>query len=153
MTPATLRALELAHGVVAWLALAALVAAAILALRRSDGRRALVAVAIATLLVTVAAALGFALHADFDARLRQHLFIRSATLGWMFERKQHFAVVAVLLAWSGALAELARRAFPREKAQGRDALARTVGRSFVAAAGLAAFAAVVGAVVARVARF
>lgn len=148
---ADLRALATAHGVLGWLAAGGLVAVAALALLRGWQRKLALAAAAVVLAATVAAALGLALEPAYEERLRQRLFLRSASLGWLFERKLHAAIVAVLVAWSALLLllALARAREPRLRAE----LGRAATAGFVASAVLGLFAVVAASLVARAARF
>lgn len=152
MSPEALHTLERAHGLVAWSATVGLIAAAALAVRRGRARAASRVAALAAILLTAAAALGLWIHPAYDAHLRQRLFIRSAQLGWMFERKHHLAVVAVLLTWS-ALFSLFAASPLRASDPARSELARATTVGLVASAALALTASVLGALVARVAHF
>lgn len=156
MTLDALRSLERLHGVIAWLATATIVGAAWLTARGRASARARVGAGAAALgLVAVAAALGLALHDPYRSRLRQKVFLASAALGWLFERKQHFAFGAFMLACA-ALATLAaalrieRRAAPgsAEAALARDLrLASRV--AWITAALFALAASIASAIVAR----
>jgi hypothetical protein len=129
------RLLERVHGHVGWLSALALAHPAVL-LRRP--RRNVLGVATAaTVLVTLAAALGALLYPAYRAGIKPLLFASTPAVGALFERKEHLGVAALALAWIGlgALA-LARR---------RDAAAPDLGRvAFVAYAG-AAFVALIAA--------
>lgn len=152
MTPEALHTLERVHGLVAWAATAALVAASVLKLRRGRSRPASIAATLAVLALTVASAFGLWLHPAYDAHLRQRLFVRSAELGWMFERKHHLAVVAVLLGWSALLSALA--AAPLTALHpARPPLARAATVGLVASTTLALVAAIIGAVVSQTTHF
>lgn len=108
MTAEVLRAVARVHGAFAWAAVAALLAAVVAVWRRR---------AIGAALATGAAALGAAtfatgavMHLPFQARLRQRLFLASAALGWLFERKEHAAFGALALSICGAVAIWGERA-------------------------------------------
>jgi membrane protein YqaA with SNARE-associated domain len=150
-TPESLRVLASVHGVVGWIAAAALATVAGLVLARGWQRKTELLAAAATLAATVGAALGFALEPAFDERLRQRLFAHSASLGWLFERKLHAATVAVLLTWGALwlLLALHRARAPRLRTE----LGRAATAGFVASAVLIVFASVAASVVARSARF
>lgn len=131
------------HGHLGWLAAAALVHPAIV-LRRPE-RRAHLAVASATVLVTLGAALGVWLYPAYRESVRPLVFAASRALGLAFERKEHLAFGAVFLAWAGAAAYVgALRADPALRAT----LRRASHRAFVAAAVLAVAAATLGTAVA-----
>lgn len=100
-----LRLLERLHGHLGVLSVASLLHPAIL-LRRGK-RRAHLAVVSATLLPTVTAGLGLLLYGSYRAQLRREIFVESFALGNAFERKEHLAMGAVLLAWTGAFAYVA----------------------------------------------
>ena len=146
---AALRSIARLHAWVAWLATAAL---AIAAVAHARGRRGATAVgAIAAVLVLATSALGLAMHDGYRARLRQKLFLASMTLGWLFERKQHLAFGAALLAVSAATTSIAER----RAADG--SLARELRRAaligWIASATLAIAASCASAIVARRAAF
>ncbi|MDP9034166.1 MAG: hypothetical protein M3O50_05125 [Myxococcota bacterium] len=143
-----LRLEEHVHGHLGWLAAAALVHPAIL-LRRPR-RRAHVAVGLAVALVSVTGVLGVLLYGPYRDTLRQPLFARSAGLGYLFERKEHLAFGALLLAWAGAIAYAAEL---RADGSLRDSLRRVAQFAFVAAAALAALTAALGTVVAAYSTF
>jgi uncharacterized membrane protein len=145
-----LRLIERVHAVAAWAATFGLVAAA--ALAASPRRRSLRPVlAMATALLVAAAALGVLLHDPFRYRLRQRLFIEAPALGWLFERKQHAAFAAVMLAVC-ALAAFFRheRAGTGDEAETLRGTATLAG---LAAAGLALAASIASLIVARHAHF
>lgn len=146
-----LRALSRVHAVVAWLATIALVAAAASHLVARARRFAAAIGALALALSMSAVALGLGLHDGYRARLRQRLFVTSASLGWLFERKQHLALAAVMLALSGLAVSLLLR---RAEARGdHPARSRELGRAalvaWISAAAFAIFAAVASVIVGR----
>lgn len=149
--PQDAHVLALAHGALGWAAAVGLGVVAVLALFCGWSRRIQLAAAAAVLVATLTAALGFVLEPAYEDRLRQRLFVRSPSLGWLFERKLHAAIVAVLLAWSGLflLVALRRARAPELRAELRRAA--TVG--FAVAAALAALAAIAASFVARVVHF
>jgi hypothetical protein len=135
-----LRIQEHVHGHLGWLAAIALAHPAVL-LRR--GRRANLAVALAVALTTLAAALGVAMYGAY--KLRQPIFVSSAAVGYLFERKEHLAVGVVGFAWTGAVTYVAAAfAEPTMSALFRKASHR----AFVAAAALAVVTAALGTIVA-----
>ena len=156
MSAELLRAIERAHAVSAWLATAALIVTLWFAWRGAVARWVTWLTATTTgLLLALTTGLGFALHDPYRAQLRQRLFLDSASLGWLFERKQHVAFGALMLS-IGALASLAL--LRRAEARGGDAglardLRRAVAIGWTAAALLALFASVASALVARSAAF
>jgi nitric oxide reductase large subunit len=138
-----LRLTEHVHGHLGWLAAAILAHPALLL--RSRTRTANAAVIAATSLVTVAAAVGAWLYVAYRERLKQGIFLRAPTVGFLFERKEHLAFGAVLLAWAGAAAYFAA---PRATRPTR-ALLRTIAfRAFALSAVLAVVVAVLGTLVA-----
>lgn len=135
----TLRLVERIHGHLGWLAVALLVHPAIVL--RNPRRRAHLAVALSTGAVTLGAAIGAWLYVDYRAQLRRGIFLEAPSLGLMFERKEHLAFAAVLLAWAGCAAYFgAPRAAPELNAM----LRKTAFRAFVASATLAMVVAVLG---------
>jgi hypothetical protein len=143
-----LRILERVHGHLGWLSVAALLHPAILL--RHAGRRARLAVALATSVVVGTAALGAFLYPEYRARLRPRIFAESPRLGWIFERKEHLAVGAVAFALVGCAAHLSLPLFDDDT---RDAMARLAHRAFVVAFVLATLVAVFGVAVASFASF
>jgi hypothetical protein len=139
-----LRALERLHGHLGWLAVAALLHPAILL--RNPKRRARLAVALTTSLVVVTALIGGFIYPEYRARLKQHIFIETPRLVWMFERKEHLAVGAVTFALVGCLAHLSLAAFEEEET--RRVVARLAHRSFVISFAFAVVVAVIGVAVA-----
>jgi hypothetical protein len=131
------------HGHLGWLAAIALVHPAILL--RQTRRRAHLAVGLAVGVSTLAAVLGVALYPSYRASLRQPIFATAATVGYLFERKEHLAFAVVALAWIGALAYVA--AILADGAV-RESLRRASHRAFAAAAVLATATAVLGTLVA-----
>jgi hypothetical protein len=101
MSAAALRLVEHVHGHVGWLAALALVHPALLLRRR---RRAWLAATLATLLVTLTGVLGALLYHDYRATLKPAIFATAPALGWAFERKEHLATAAIVLAWAGLVA-------------------------------------------------
>jgi len=138
-----LRLEEHLHGHLGWLAVVSLVHPAVLLQR--PRRRAHLAVAFAVGLVTLAGALGTVLYGPYRDQLRQPLFAQVASVGYLFERKEHLAFGAIALAWAGAIAYAAEQ---RADTGVRDSLRRVARFCFVAAAALAAVAAALGTVVA-----
>jgi len=132
------------HGHVGWLAAIALVHPAVLLRRRE--RRAHLSVALAVTLATVAGAIGASLYPAYRERLRQPLFVQVPSVGYLFERKEHLAFGAILLAWVGALSYAA--AFACAGVAERDALRKAAHWSFVASALLGVATAILGTIVA-----
>ncbi len=134
---------EHVHGHLGWLAAATLVHPAIVL--RQAARRAHLAVGISTALVTVAAALGVWLYTPYRQRLRQGIFIHAPAFGYLFERKEHLAFGAVLLAWTGAAAYFAA---PSVAGELRERLRTIAFLAFLSSAALAVLVAALGTVVA-----
>ncbi len=99
MTDESLRLFERIHGHLGWLAVAALVHPVILL--RNPRRRARLSVALAASLVTATAILGGAIYGPYSRHVRRKVYLASAQMGLLFERKEHLAVLAVALAWAG----------------------------------------------------
>jgi hypothetical protein len=137
------RLIEHVHGHLGWLAAAILVHPAIVL--RSRTRRAHVAVGMAAGLVTVAAAIGVWLYVAYRERLKQGIFLHAPSVGLLFERKEHLAFGAVVLAWAGAAAYFAA---PRAAPATRDRLRTIAFRAFCASAALTILVAVLGTIVA-----
>jgi len=138
-----LRLLEHVHGHLGWLSAAALVHPAIVL--RSPKRRAHLAVGLGTTLATVAAAIGAWLYVSYREKLRQGIFLHAPAIGLLFERKEHLAFGAVVLAWAGAGAYVAAT----RAEEGRRGALRTIAhRAFVASAAFAVLVSVLGTVVA-----
>lgn len=138
-----LRLTEHVHGHLGWLAAASLLHPAIVL--RSRSRRAPLAVGLSTALVTVAAGLGAWLYVAYRARLRQGIFLEAPSVGLLFERKEHLAFGAVLLAWAGAAAYFAATRATRPM---RERLRSMAFHAFCASAALAMLVAVLGTIVA-----
>lgn len=139
----TLRLLEHVHGHLGWLAAALLVHPALLL--RNRHRRAHVAVGLATGAVTAGSGLGAWLYVAYRERLKQQIFIDAPVVGLLFERKEHLAFGAVVLAWAGCAAYFAA---PSASGAVRQTLRTTAFRAFVGAAALALTVAVLGTYVA-----
>jgi hypothetical protein len=136
------RVVEHVHGHAGWLAAASLLHPAILL--RNRKRKAHLAVWISTLLATAVGSLGVWLYGPYRDRLKQHIFIEAPWVGLMFERKEHLAFGAVLLAWAGACAYTV--ASVREPA--RVPLRTFAFHAFAISAGLAFLTAGLGTLVA-----
>lgn len=137
------RLAEHLHGHLGWLAAATLVHPAIVL--RSRTRRAHLAVSLSTGFVTVAAAIGLWIYVAYRERLKQGIFLHAPSVGLLFERKEHLAFGAVMLAWAGAAAYFAA---PRAAPDTRQRLRTVAFHSFCASAALAVLVAVLGTVVA-----
>lgn len=124
-----LRFIEHVHGHLAWLATIALYHPALLLRRRRRG--GLIATTIATALITVTAALGAWLYPPYRSQLKPAIFAASSTFGNAFERKEHLALCAVVLAWSGLAAHWSAT---RERSA---ALSQVAWVAFTAAAAMA----------------
>ncbi|MCC6558024.1 MAG: hypothetical protein IT372_34185 [Polyangiaceae bacterium] len=156
MTGEGLRWLSGAHGVIAWaaaLACAAAVGAGWWG-RAARGRGALAATAAG--LASAAFASGLPLDMPYRGRLRQQVFIDSEALGWLFERKLHFAFGGLALAWCAvalfAASTLASRRASGQRHGAAD-MARGASAALAASAALTLFAAIAGAIVAHGHRF
>jgi hypothetical protein len=149
MSPATLQLVARAHAVVAWIATAALAVALPLLIRGRQRRVTLAISAAAAIAITLAGALGVLLEAAYRSRIRQRLFGKSPALGWLFERKEHLAFGAILLAWC-ALSTIVAAQISRDPRRAGDlhAAARLAG---IASAGLALAASVMATIVAQLA--
>ena len=131
------------HGHLGWLSAAALAHPAILL--RHQKRKAHLAVALATLLPTLTGAGGVWIYGPYRDRIKQSIFIDFRWVGLVFERKEHLAFGAIVLAWAAAVAYfLALRA--EEPSRGH--LRTFAFRGFAASALLALAVAVLGTVVA-----
>lgn len=153
MSPATLHLVARAHAVAAWVATAALVVAIPLQIRARRGRVALAigAAAAIAITITLAGTLGVLLEATYRAKIRQRLFVHSPTLGWLFERKEHLAFGAIVLAWA-TLSTMVAAQLSRDPARAAD-LRAAARLAAIASAGLALAASVMAAIVARPAHF
>jgi len=138
-----LRIVEHIHGHAGWLAVAALVHPAVLLRKR--GRRAHLSVGLAASVATLVAAVGAWLYVPYREKLRPGIFQQAPDVGAMFERKEHLAFAAVILAWIGALAYFGSW---KTESETRDRLHRLSHRAFVVAAVLAAAVASLGTYVA-----
>lgn len=134
-----LRTLEHVHGHVGWLGAALLVHPAILL--RDRKRRAHVAVGASTAIVTAGAALGTWLYVGYRAELKREIFQASPAMGLLFERKEHLAFAAVMLAWAGCGAYFAAT---RASDELRPTLRTIASRAFAGAAAFAIAVAVLG---------
>jgi hypothetical protein len=139
----TLRLFEHVHGHLGWLAAALLVHPAIVL--RNRRRRAHLAVGLSTAAVTVAGGLGAWLYVAYRERLKQPIFIHAPGVGLLFERKEHLAFGAIVLAWAGCAAYFAA---PRASEPVRETLRTIALRAFVSAAALAILVAALGTYVA-----
>jgi len=126
-----------------WLAAIALVHPAIL-LRRTK-RRAHLSVGLAVGAVTAAFFLGVSFYPDYRDRLRQAIFQQGPGIGYLFERKEHLAFGALMLAWAGAAAYVGGH---WAEGEAREPLRKAAHWAFVAAAALAVTTATMGIVVA-----
>lgn len=138
-----LRSFERIHGHLGWLVAIALVHPAVL-LRRTK-RKAHLSVALAVAMVTAVFVIGVGIYGDYRDKLRQQIFIHSKPIGYLFERKEHLAFGALLLAWAGAVSYAAAT---RVEGEARESLRRASHWAFVAAAILALATASFGIVIA-----
>lgn len=134
---------EHVHGHIGWLAAISLIHPAIV-LRRTK-RRAHLAVGLAVGMVTLAGGLGVSMYPDYRDRLRQSIFQHAKVIGYLFERKEHLAFGAFLLAWAGTGAYLAAMKLEGDT---RERLRRAAHWAFVAAAAMAVVTAALGTLVA-----
>jgi hypothetical protein len=134
---------EHVHGHIGWLAAIALIHPAIV-LRRTK-RRAHLAVGLAAGIVTLAGGMGAYIYGDYRDKLRQSIFQHARIIGYLFERKEHLAFGAVLLAWAGTLAYVGAT---RVDGDTRERLRKVAHWSFVAAATMAVVTAALGTVIA-----
>ena len=134
---------EHVHGHIGWLAAIAMIHPAIV-LRRTK-RRAHLAVGLAAGVATLAGGLGAYIYGDYRDRLRQHIFQHAPFVGYLFERKEHLAFGAILLAWAGTAAYVG--AFKVDGAT-REQLRKAAHWAFVGAAVLAVVTATLGTVIA-----
>ncbi len=140
-----LRALERIHGHLGVLGTAALLHPAIL-LRRPN-RRAPLAVAFATALVSATGAIGAYLYPIYRSRLKQEIFIHTPAVGWIFERKEHLAVGAIAFAWIGFIAHIvAPNLEPKHKEPLQKLAQRAFALSFLFSLAVAVFGVVVASV-------
>jgi hypothetical protein len=138
-----LRVWERVHGHLGWLAALALLHPAIL-LRRYK-RKAHLAVGLAVGIVTAVFGIGAAIYPAYREKLRQHIFIEGRPVGYLFERKEHLAFGAVMLAWAGAFSYVAAT---RMEGPARESLRRAAHWAFVAAAVLTIITASFGVAIA-----
>jgi hypothetical protein len=61
----------------------------------------MLAATLATALATLAALLGATMYPAYRTQIKPALFAEAPKVGWAFERKEHLATAAVLLAWVG----------------------------------------------------
>lgn len=130
------------HGHIGWLSTLALFHPAVLL--RSRARRALVAAALATGLVTVTGILGVGLYPAYRVLLKPGIFAASPAVGSAFERKEHLGMAVVVLAWVGLAAHWAQC---RERRLAWR-LSRIAFVAYAGAATLATISAVLGVAVA-----
>lgn len=104
--------LAVLHGVCAWSSALLLGWSAAARLRARGVERGPVAATVGAALLGLAAATGFLLEPAFLHGLRQRVFLRSASLGWLFERKQHLSAGALFLAVSAVAIVHASRRMP-----------------------------------------
>jgi hypothetical protein len=142
MSDFALRLLERIHGHLGWLAVVALLHPAILL--RNPKRRARLAVALTTVLVTLAGGLGALIYPSYRTHLKQSIFVATPRIGWLFERKEHLAVGAIVFAWIGCIAHFAARADVGDR---QAVFAKIAFQAYVVAAALCAIVAVFGVVV------
>jgi len=165
VTVEALRRIASVHGLLAWISAALLGLAAGLLARRSPTAQphqkpALAVSALATAFAALVSGLGALLHEPYLNRLRQRIFVKDPALGWLFERKEHFAFGSLGLALT-ALASLAALALLERRLARPGAPASTLAPSlrraaltaYAASAGLALAACILSTLVARRFRF
>lgn len=138
-----LRLQEHLHGHLGWLAAIALVHPALLL--RSASRKAHLSVALASALVTAVGGWGIVIYPAYREKLRQPIFAHAAFYGYLFERKEHLAFGAILLAWTGAVTYIASFL---SKGAVVAPLRRAAHVAFISSAGLALATAAIGTLVA-----
>ncbi|MFO0592470.1 MAG: hypothetical protein U0441_33310 [Polyangiaceae bacterium] len=122
MTSSALRTLVVVHGWLAWGAFLPLVGALVLFGSRRSIARGLLG---GSMVCAVAAFVtGAWLHAPFQSRLRQKLFLMSTALGWLFERKEHVAFGALALTGCAVFAAIGERIARAEDEAVASSLAR-----------------------------
>ena len=77
-------------------------------------------------MVTLAAGLGASIYGDYRDKLRQSIFQHAKVIGYLFERKEHLAFGAILLAYAWR-----RGLCRRDEAGRRHAGAPAQGRALV----------------------
>jgi len=142
----TARLFEHVHGHLGWLAAAVLFHPAIVLRNRS--RRAHLAVLLSTAFVTTGAAIGEYIYVAYRERLKQQIFIEAPQVGLLFERKEHLAFGAVLLAWIGCAAYFSAYRVEPSTAPLRLTLRTLSFRAFIGAATLTTIVALLGTYVA-----
>ncbi|MBX7195403.1 MAG: hypothetical protein K1X94_25330 [Sandaracinaceae bacterium] len=131
MSTAILRLLESVHGHLGALAAVALLHPAILLWRgRPAGRGARWSIGLTALLTAVAFGGGILIYADYRRVVKRALFREDMTAGFLFETKEHLALVALCLCLGAVLPALAKG--PEGEGQRRLAA-----RMFAGAAALA----------------
>jgi len=112
---------------------------------RRRGRRAPIAVMLATIVPSLAGALGAVLYVEYSERLRPGIFQQAPSIGLMFERKEHLAFAAIAIGWLGAASYFGSW---RAHESARDRLHALAHRAFVVAGALAVVVACLGTYVA-----
>lgn len=98
--------------------------------------------------MTVGAAIGEYIYVAYRERLKQQIFIESPQVGLLFERKEHLAFGAVLLAWIGCAAYVAALRLEPQTNPLRLTLRTLSFRAYVLAATLTTTVALLGTYVA-----
>jgi len=137
-----IRLAERIHGHLGWLAAIALMHPAILL--RNPRRKAHLSVGFAVGTITAVFTVGCLIYGAYRDRLRQALFQQAPPIGYLFERKEHLAFGALLLAWAGGFAYIAAI---RVDGPLRDSLRRASHWAFVGACLLALVTASLGIVI------
>ena len=100
-----LRALAHVHGHMGWLAVAALAHPAWLL--RNPKRKTHFGTLFSTLLITLSFVFGSLLYPAYRRLIKHDLFVSNPAIGWWFERKEHLAFGAMILAWIGLITHYA----------------------------------------------
>jgi hypothetical protein len=95
------------HLVLGWVSVGALLLPAVLLFR---ARRRFAKIALAsTIVATMAGACGAVLYGWYTPLLKRAVYVASVKHGLAMERKEHLAILALALAWAGALVHLVER--------------------------------------------
>lgn len=153
MTNELARRIALGHGIAAWFAAVLLATLAVVLVRRKLRlTRAYITLVVLAMGLTFATGVtGALLDLPYRSHLRQRIFLASHFLGWLFERKLHFAFGALVFAAIALVTLLAGRTTPNDVAQPRLSAVTSV--AFVASAFFALAACVLSSVVAFRLRF
>ncbi|MCL2779777.1 MAG: hypothetical protein FWD73_17430 [Polyangiaceae bacterium] len=134
------RAIEHVHGQAGWLSAALLIHPAIAL--RSRTRNVGLTVLLSTALATLTSASGAWLYVGYRESLKRDIFQHARSVGLLFERKEHLAFAALMLAWAGVIAYFTST---RAASIGiRNSLRTMAFRSFACSAVLAVLTAIFG---------